>query len=125
MVVYDKFGRTWKGRKIVWIRSANCARLALYRWVVRDGKQKLVYDKKRGMYDKDGYHIKDERIEIIPALEGVGKDGRPVPGTWKRFPNTEEAYVFAKSITQNGIANQESGNASDFDDECDEEIMII
>ena len=126
MVFYDKFGRTWKGRKIVWIRSANCSSLALYRWADRDGKRVLVYDKKRGMYDKDGYNVKETRIDIIPALEGRDKDGRSAPGTWERFPDTEEAYKFIKSITQNGLANQEQENivVTDFNDEYDEEIII-
>ena len=120
MVSYDKFGRTWKGRKIVWIKSANCARLALYRRVIREDKKMLIYDKKRGMYDKDGYHIRDMVIEMIPALEGKDKYGKPVPNTWEKFPDTDEAYNFTRSITQNGIVNQEIENSSDFYDEYDE-----
>lgn len=122
-VTYDKFGRTWKGRKIVWIRSANCARLALYRWV-RDnnGKRKLIYDRKHGMYDKDGYHIQETRIEIVPALEGQDENKKPVKGTWERFPDTDEACSFKKSITPTGYINQtEVSNVNEFDDE---EILI-
>jgi len=123
---YDKFGRTWKGRKIVWISSVNAARLALYKWVVSDGKRKLVYDRKHGMYDKDGYHIKETRVDIIPALEGKDEQGKPVPETWERFPDTEEAWLFRKSITPNGYVTQidDSGSINDFDNEYDEEILI-
>jgi len=125
-VVYDKFGRTWKGRKVVWIRSANCARLALYRWGRdKDGNRKLIYDRKRGMYDEDGYHIKETRIEIVPALEGRGEDGKPVEGTWERFPDTDEAWSFKKSITPTGYKTQvDVSDANDFDNEFDEEILI-
>ena len=131
MVVYDTFGRTWKGRKIVWIKSANSSRHALYRCVVRDGKKRLIYDKKRGMCDKDGCHIKEPKISIIPALEGVGKNGLPEPGTWERFPDTEEAHNFTKSITQSGFVNHEIESTVDIDDvydeyeDYDEEITII
>lgn len=125
MFVYDKLGRTWKGRKIVWIKSSNNARLALYRWVFRDGKKKLIYDKKRGMYDKDGYHIQEMRVDIIPALEGRDKNKNPIPKTWERFPNTDEACSFIKSITINGIANQEKVYFEDeYEDEYEEEIII-
>ena len=123
MVVYDKFGRTWDGRKIVWIRSSSCARLALYRWDVQEGQRKLIYDKKRGMYDKNGYHIKEMHVNMVPALEGKDEDGHPVPDTWERFPDTEEAYAFTMSIAQNGIINQKQENVDNFD-EYDEEIMI-
>jgi len=119
---YDMFGRTWNGRKIVWINLSNCSRRALYNWVVRDDKRVLVYDKKHGMYDKNGYHIKEMKIDILPALEGKDENGKPEPGTWERFPETKEALSFQKSITQTGYVNQtdDSSSINDFDDVYDE-----
>ena len=126
--VKDKFGRTWKNRNIVWIRSANCAREALYRWGMRDGERVLIYDNKNGMYDKQGYHVKETKIEILPALEGKDEKGRPVPGTWERFPRTDEALSFMKSITPNGFSTQASvtdvNDPSEYDDGYDDDILI-
>lgn len=123
---YDKFGRTWKGRKIAWIRSSNCATLALYKWVIKDDKRVLVYDRKRGMYDKDGYHIQEMRIDILPVLEGKDERGNPVPGTWERFPDTKEAVAFQKSITKTNYVThiEDSNSVNDFDSEYDEDIII-
>lgn len=121
---YDKMGRTWNGRKIVWLRSANCSRLAYYRRVKKDSGWKLVYDKKRGMYDKKGNNVKETTVEIIPALEGVDDNGLVVNGTWEFFPDTKEAWSFCKSITPNGYVSQENDIGIDgFDDEFDEELL--
>lgn len=125
MVQSDKFGRTWKGRKIVWLRSVNCAREALYKWITvnEDGKKvrKLVYDKQNGMCDKYGHNVKETRIEIVPALEGKTE------GTWERFPDTDDAYDFKKTLTFNGFSNINADveEANEFDNEYnDEEIMV-
>ena len=121
MIKQDKLGRTWKGKKIVWIESINCARAALYRWVKRDGERVLIYDKRRGMCDKNGYDIREAKVDTVPVLEG--EDGE---GTWVRFPNTEEASCFKKSITFNGYAEYNNiENMGDFDVGYDDEEIVI
>ena len=124
MVFYDKFGKTWKGRKIVWIRSSNSSGLAHYRLDYRDGKKVFIYDRKNGTYDKKGRHYQYMYIDIIPALEGQDDKGNPVPNTWELFPNTEDANSFKKSITRNGTTHgSENYDLSDFDEEFDEDII--
>jgi len=125
MVKADKFGRTWKGRKIVWLRSSNCAREALYKWITlyEDGEKvnKLIYDKKNGMCNKSGYNIRKTVIEIIPALEGKTE------GTWDPFPDTNDAYDFKKTLTFKGYVNISSNveDSNEFDNYFnDEEIMV-
>jgi hypothetical protein len=125
MVKADKFGRTWKGRKIVWLRSSNSAREALYKWITvyEDGEKvnKLVYDKKSGMCDKRGYNVRKTIIEIIPALDGKTE------GSWDLFPDTNDAYDFKKTLTYNGYDNTSSivEELSEFDSYLnDEEIMV-
>jgi hypothetical protein len=101
--------------------------MALYRWGRdKDGNPKLFYDRKHGMYDYKGNHIKETLIEIIPALEGCDENGKPVEGTWERFPDTRETWVFKKSITPTGYVNQiEASNINDFDNEIDDEEILI
>lgn len=137
VVLTDKFGRTWKGHNIVWIKSVNCAREALYRWVIKDGERHLIYDKKRGMCDYKGIDVRESKVELVPALEG--KEVKE----WEYFPNIKEAILFKKTLTYNGYVetsnnvtvsnfNEECCGASDFDDEynpsdefanCEEEII--
>ena len=125
MVQPDKFGRTWKGRKIVWIRSTNCSRKALYKWITvyDDGKsvQKLVYDKKSGMCDKQGYSVKETQFEIVPALEGKTE------GTWERFPDTEDAYNFKKTLDFNTYSaiTDTIVDVNEFDNEYNDEEIVI
>ena len=118
MVVYDKLGRTWQGKKIVWIKYIDSSRMALYRWVIRDGERKLVYDKKQGMCDYKGVDVRDSNIELVPALEG--KDGTG----WQPFPNTKEATYFKKSLTRDGfveVVEMNENELNDFDDEYEDE----
>ena len=122
VVTYDKFGRTWNNRKIVWIKSMSCNREALYRWSLdNDGNRKLIYDKKNGMYDRNGSYIKETFIDTIPALEGQDEKGNPVENTWQKFPNTENALEFLNSITPNGFINQ-SNNLNEL---YDDDILIV
>lgn len=133
MVQPDKFGRTWKGRKIVWLRLANCSREAHYKWITvnEDGKhsRKLVFDKKNGMCDKYGNNVRETLIETVPALEGK------IEGTWDQFPNTDDANDFKKTLTFNGYATAKANvkvnaninitDINDFDNEyIEEEIMV-
>jgi hypothetical protein len=137
VVLKDKFGRKWKGHNIVWIRSINCSREALYRWVVRNGESHLIYDKKRGMCDYRGFDVRESKFKLVPALEG--KEGKE----WVDFPNTKEANDFKKTLTYNGYAetsndvivsnfDENENCCDDFDDEydpsyyygnCNEEII--
>lgn len=124
MVHFDKLGRTWKGRKIVWLRSVNCAREALYKWVIinEDGviKHKLVYDKKTGMFDEHGFNVKETRIELIPALEGKTE------GTWERFPDTEDVPSFTKVFKYTPYLEYNDCNEDSIEFEnkyCDDEII--
>ena len=125
MVQPDKFGRTWKGKKIVWLRSTNCSGKALYKWITlyEDGKsiRKLVYDKKNGMCDKQGYNVQETRFEIVPALEGK------IEGTWERFPDSEEAYNFKKTLTFNGYSTiiSKVEEVNEFDNEYNDEEFIV
>lgn len=105
MVFYDKLGRTWNNRKVVWIRRANACRFANYDLLNSFGGTILTYTNKgksliknsKGMYDKNGIHIQEAVFETIPALEGM-LDGKPNPGTWEHFPNTEDALLYMETI---------------------------
>lgn len=109
MVLYDKLGRTWKKRKVVWVRRSNACRCADYTMLNSNGGYKLTYSDKgkslirdrKGMYDSNGIHVQDTFIETIPALEGVGEDGKPSHGTWEHFPSTFEAESFIQTIKEN------------------------
>lgn len=118
MVLPDKFGRTWKNRDIVWLRSANCNRPALYRWVGRGTDRKLIYDKLNGFCDKNGKDVRETLINIVPALKGNEEN------TWEHFPDTDEAINFKNTLTYDGYLNQENPDI-DFDEEFDEDIVII
>ena len=126
VVSIDKLGRTWKGRKIYWIKSMNCCRRADYSWVIKDGERHLIYDKKKGMYDNTGINVKDSKIELIPVLEG--KDGKE----WVHFPSSPEAIVYKNSLTYSGYVEKNNDNLisnfnniedfyknNDYDDEYD------
>ena len=92
-LVVDPRGRTWDGKQIGWIRVINNARYAEYSWKRVDGRRKLVYDKKHGMYDYKGRHIKDPAYETRPVLiNPETKMG------WEHFPNTEDAQEYAYSL---------------------------
>ena len=126
MVQPDKFGRTWKGRKIVWLKSVNCSREALYRWstTIEDGKRKnkLVYDKKNGMCDEQGHDVRETRVELIPALEGK------VEGTWERFPDTDDVPSFTKVFKRALFSENSDMNVEDtiiFDNKYSDDEIII
>jgi hypothetical protein len=120
VVLKDKLLRTWKGHKIVWVKSINCSRKALYRWIIKDGENHLIYDKKRGMCDYRGCNVRDSKVELVPVL--YGKEGKE----WDFFPNTKEANTFKKTLTYNGyveagnnilVSNFDNEYISEFDDE--------
>lgn len=122
MVMADKFGRTWKGRDIVWLRSANCGRQALYRWVGKDTERKLIYDKQNGWCDNNGNDIRKLIVDIVPALK---KDEN---GNWEHFPNTDEAQSFKNTLTydkydENNIAEDMNEYDNEYDNEFNEEIL--
>lgn len=101
MVVCDKFGRTWEGKKILWLRSTDSSRKALYKWVNRNGDRVLVYDKRHGMCDYRGIDIRDSRVELVPVLQKKNEEG------WEEFPSTKEAVSFKKTLSFNGYVNNE------------------
>lgn len=124
MVFYDKLGRTWNNQKVVWIRVADSSSEALYDCTYRDGKRVLTYDLRHGMFDKDGYYVRDAKIKYVPALESKNVDGTPQLHNWEHFPNTEEASLFKQSITMSGIVKLEKDNYNDDDSDNDDDIMI-
>lgn len=118
----DKLGRTWKGRDIVWLRQAKCARQALYRWVGKGDDRKLIYDKLNGFCDKNGNDVRETLVDIIPALKG-DEDGK-----WDFFPTTDEAQSFKDTLTYHGYINNVNDNDEDmtgFDEEFDDGVITI
>jgi len=89
----DIYNREWEGKKIGWINVINNARMAEYSWKRRDGRMKLVYDKRNGMYDYKGRHIKEPAFERRAVL--INPD---LKQGWEHFPNTEEAQSYRWSL---------------------------
>ena len=50
------------------------------------------------MYDKNGIHVQETVFEITPAIAGIDKSGKAVPGTWEHFPDTDEARLYIQTI---------------------------
>ncbi|MHA2064321.1 MAG: hypothetical protein ACXABY_08070 [Candidatus Thorarchaeota archaeon] len=93
-LVKDLYNREWDGKKIGWINTINNARMAEYSWKRREGRMKLVYDKRHGMYDYKGRHIKEPAFEKRAVLiNPKAKNG------WEHFPNTEDAQNYRWSLT--------------------------
>lgn len=93
-LVKDVYNREWEGKKIGWINVINNARMAEYGWKTREGRMKLVYDIRNGMYDYKGRHIKEPAYEKRAVLiNPETKQG------WEHFPNTEEAQNYIWSLS--------------------------
>jgi len=95
----DRFNRTWKNQPVGWITVINNARMAEYSWrrvgggdrgrhrSGHNGRWKLVYDKKHGMYDYRGRHIKEPAFEKRAVL--LKRDG-----TYEHFPSDEDSQEY-------------------------------
>ena len=120
MVVCDKFGRTWEGRNILWVRYIDSSRKALYRWVNRNGERVLLYDKRNGMCDYRGVDVRDSRVELIPVLQKKNENG------WEDFPSTKEAMSFKKTLSYNGrVKSEVSVPIIEYDTMADDNLSDI
>ena len=101
-MLYDKLGRTWNNRKIMWIRKISASGRGKYTMEKRDDVNKLTYDIKNGFYDKNGKNIRESYLEIVPVLEKLDNNQKPILNEWENFPNTKESYEYKKYINFEG-----------------------
>jgi hypothetical protein len=99
---YDILQRTWNNRKIAWIQSVSSARFAKYSIEKREIGNKLIYNERNGYYDKRGKNVRDVYVRMVPVLEKLDSNNKPVVNEWVHFPDTKEANEYKSYISIEG-----------------------
>lgn len=99
-IIKDPLGREWNERKVGWVYANDATRLAEYRWTMKDGKRKLVYDMRRGMCDYRGRSVKEPCFRMWPVLY----DDKSNSG-WSYFPMDEESQQYMRTLSYTKPSN--------------------
>lgn len=118
-MLYDKLQRSWNNRRIMWIRRVSSARFAKYSIEKRDIGHKLIYNMRNGYYDEKGRNVKDVYVDMVPVLEKLDEQNKPIINEWEHFPDTKEANEYKNYIQFEGYADSNTQNETGIHEEDD------
>lgn len=108
-IIKDPLGRSWDDKKVGWVSAADSSRMAEYRWVKKEGRRRLIYDRRNGMCDEKGRNVKEPVFILWPVL--YSEDSAT---GWVPFPRTPEAQAYRRSLVYSDVSSQRD-DGEDYD----------